>query len=131
MITEDYVSFETAKLLKEKGFNQQSDWGYDKDGRCVEMIDYPSILPEYYGYTLQTIIKWLRDVHNLFIEIQCYGVDANEKAHFEYSYIVYEQAIYKSIAAIPALDWRKGKSQFIRYEEAEEAAIKYCLENLI
>jgi len=32
MITEDYVSFETAKLLKEKGFDEECYrfWQYDK-----------------------------------------------------------------------------------------------------
>ena len=32
MITEDYVSFETAKLLKEKGFDTDSHYYYDKEG---------------------------------------------------------------------------------------------------
>ena len=29
MITEDYVSFETAKLLKEKGFDEPCQYFYD------------------------------------------------------------------------------------------------------
>ena len=32
MITEDYVSFETAKLLKEKGFDEPTTGTYYKDG---------------------------------------------------------------------------------------------------
>ena len=32
MITEDYVSFETAKLLKEKGFDEPCVYVYRHDG---------------------------------------------------------------------------------------------------
>ena len=32
MITEDYVSFETAKLLKEKGFNEGCSTTYTPNG---------------------------------------------------------------------------------------------------
>ena len=38
MITEDYVSFETAKLLKEKGFDEDIDLWYDENG---EMFIHP------------------------------------------------------------------------------------------
>ena len=31
MITEDYVSFETAKLLKEKGFDEDNDEDEEDD----------------------------------------------------------------------------------------------------
>lgn len=35
MITEDYVSFETAKLLKEKGFDEKCQKVYMYTGKCV------------------------------------------------------------------------------------------------
>ena len=118
MITEDYVSFETAKLLKEKGFNEVSDWGYMENGMCVEMIDYPTIPPTYWGVTLQMAMKWLREVHNLFIEI---SVDEmlRDKG--------YQWALYDNNTKeiMPYSGW--GNT----YEESCESAIKYCLENLI
>lgn len=82
MITENYVSFEVAKLLKEKGFYAHTEhnmwyvveefstgchWNsctykvgditreYDK--KCC--IDMP---------TLQMAMKWLREVHNISVE---------------------------------------------------------------
>lgn len=55
MITEDYVSFNTAKLLKEKGFDEECQQYYG---------DYKYSCP-----TLQMAMKWLREVHNLFIFI--------------------------------------------------------------
>ena len=60
-------------------------------------------------------LKWLREVHNVFISIQ---------QHIDMSYVWYS---YKDGAP-------KGcdrKSHNNTYEEACEAAIKYCLENLI
>ena len=35
MITEDYVSFEAAKLLKEKGFNEPTWTRYENDDDIV------------------------------------------------------------------------------------------------
>ena len=139
-MTEDYVSFETAKLLKEKGFDEpclshyevsdkqqyisdsevkNSDFELEK-GKCIS------------APTLQMAMKWLREVHNLFIELQCYGCEANEKAHFEYSYVIREYLIYDNeICETVGLKHKHGKSRLNSYEEACEAAIKYCLENLI
>ena len=111
MITEDYVSFEIAKLLQEKGF----DW------ECKTRKFYPE--PEYdaespngvYAPTLQMAMKWLREVHHIFLSIQ---------QHMDMSYVWYA---YVDGAA-------KGcdrESHNNTYERACEAAIKYCLENLI
>ena len=43
MITEDYVSFEVAKLLKEKGFDKDvliTDWWYDDSGILHQRGNY-------------------------------------------------------------------------------------------
>ena len=93
MIQEDYVSFETAKLLKEKGFEQECDYAtswYAKqyyknpcvgewfEGKhyIVEDIDDKysiSYLSEKDVFipapTLQTAMKWLREVHRIYIEV--------------------------------------------------------------
>ena len=72
---EDYVSFEIAKLLKEKGFDESCYQKYDDEGYLsfnhVGYInaekpteDFSALAP-----TLQMAMKWLREVHNLFIEI--------------------------------------------------------------
>ena len=106
MIQEDYVSFETAKLLKEKGFDEECQKYYG---------DYKYPCP-----TLQMAMKWLRKAHEIFIrpntnflypiryycEIFCYG--DNLKTQQDVT-----------------------TENFESPEEACEAAIKYCLENLI
>ena len=39
MITEDYVSFKTAKLLKEKGFDEECWYWYEEDGYFKDSND--------------------------------------------------------------------------------------------
>ena len=71
MITEDYVSFETAKLLKERGFNKDTYTMsmYDENGEAKDVLllkvgEEPVLRP-----TLQMTMKWLREVHSLYIDI--------------------------------------------------------------
>ena len=112
-ITEDYVSFETAKLLKEKGF----DWNTDKQFNNDKIVgDYNitdrSRHPERYldAPTLQMAMKWLREVHNIALNV-CYYFTGM------WSYSIHRTDISSSVLNT--------------YEEACESAIKYCLENLI
>lgn len=143
MITEDYVSFETAKLLKEKGFPQEYDRyhslvynekDYEDEYEVQRMVletrtvkagtlsSYPIGVPDPKCYcpTLQMAMKWLREIHYIFIrpntnflypiryycEIFCYG--DNLKTQQDVT-----------------------TENFESPEQACESAIKYCLENLI
>ena len=141
MITEDYVSFKIAKLLKEKGFDEECSYFYNNIDYGTPGLEVDGQLyyknsalddEEYAAPTLQMAMKWLREEKNFFIEIQCYGCEANEKAHFEYSYVIREYVTYNNeICKVVGLVQKHGKSRFNSYEEACEAAIKYCLENLV
>ena len=120
MITEDYVSFEIAKLLKEKGFDEvTSKWYLKYKGEYTlvsrgtaehsnSSIDVP---------TLQMAMKWLREVHNLWCEISWEGKGLWCMEVFS---LMDEEFIPGSIV-----------HEIKSYEEACESAIKYCLENLI
>ena len=125
MITEDYVSYETAKLLKEKGFDEPTVFRYGDYPDNNDLLFAPSGMaivknsetqPYFYSApTLQMAMKWLREVHSIFISIQ---------QHMDMSYVWY---IYEDLTP-------KGcdrESHNNTYEEACEAAIKYCLENLV
>lgn len=73
MITEDYVSFETAKLLKEKGFNELCRYYYSSKGKMYRTYglkdrNYTGV-NTYSAPTLQMTMKWLREEHNIFIQI--------------------------------------------------------------
>lgn len=120
MIKEAYVSFELAKLLKEKGFNSLPDnnkWMccmYDENGKIHWGIYDPNWC---YRITHQLALTWLRQVHNLWCEI---AIDYDGTWCAEAYSLIYEQYIPRSII-------HRIKS----YEDATEAIIKYCLENLI
>lgn len=118
-LLEDYVSFETAKLLKEKGFTANIHGMYDHDGKFCEAT-FTDVEPYYscYAPTLQMAMKWLREVHKLHVDVDPSEGDWNP-------------------TVITLEDWtcaeKFGDNIPIQntYEEACEAAIKYCLENLI
>lgn len=137
MITEDYVSFETAKLLKEKGYNGPSVF-YDEEDAYrwnsenfieVPNPNYEPSIPfdtetfrEYLPHvTLAMAMKWLREVHNL--EIYPYHDMFQENNKWWYG-------IEKFTKGCSNCQYEE-KSIYSTYEEACEAAIKYCLENLI
>lgn len=80
MIKEDYVSFEVAKLLKENGFKGEREHFYE-DNKITNYINYWFRITPEQRYeaieapTLQMAMKWLREVHNIFISIDIYSKD--------------------------------------------------------
>lgn len=136
MIKEDYVSFEVAKLLQEKGFNgewHKHYWGYFTG---KEFLTEGSFSPEYDcpAPTLQMAMKWLREVHNIEIAIS-YGIifDHNTlKQVFRYFWsIVKVNGLCLEFPLNTPGDVCNKEIEANSYEETCEAAIKYCLENLI
>ena len=138
-ITEDYVSFEIAKLLKEKGFPQDyndyhalvyNEEDYEDEYEVQRMVlktrivkagtlsSYPIGVPEpkCYCCTLQMAMKWLREVYNLQIQI----------APINSKYKDWAFGIYKDFSPLTT-----ELTCCPTYEEACEEAVKYCLENLI
>lgn len=134
MITEDYVSFETAKLLKEKGFDEccPVKYKYVKEfDSYLQTTEYVNDNFEKYYYpcpTLQMAMKWLREVHNLHIITLPYAPIDRPSYHPGEADIVYIAQIFKGIIPIDEV----GRSIIkLSPEEDYETAIKYCLENLI
>ena len=144
MINEDYVSFEVAKLLKDKGFNEYCFCiNYPLLGGIHHSIILPNLLNnsmipfiDKYKFcrykedfitipTLQMAMKWLRGVHKVHIIAEpCLGEGNESNLSFNRWFwtILKEEGEYKPIRKI---------DEFPTYEQACEAAIKYCLENLI
>jgi hypothetical protein len=139
MITEDYVNFETAKLLKEKGFDLPCHATYDTavTGGKPKFSEYEVLNYFPYGMknsddkysmvisapTLQMAMKWLREVHNYDISI-C--LDSYVEPYDNQYYIVIRRRKDKYENISPC-----EQVYFDTHEEACEAAIRYCLENLI
>lgn len=121
MVTEDYVSFETAKLLKEKGFEGRMHTFYTEEGTEMESAYVvPSNFFPIYRPTLQMAMKWLREEKGIAIIPVLSSVLDNEKFLWDIKIVVAET--------------NDSYSQGWVYETQEsacETAIKYCLENLI
>lgn len=61
------VSFETAKLAKEKGFSIGCDWQYDEFGNIVDGL----YMPHYFKAPCQyQLMDWLREEHGFLINIR-------------------------------------------------------------
>jgi len=142
MIKEDYISFETAKLLKEKGFVGSGDIGsrcgfysekdYEtghgiitKTGREVGLVydDLDNSELERYEYlrpTLQMAMKWLREDKNVDIEISVYSKGFDGTLTYCADILLYGSRL---IVKQPII----GKT----YEKTCEKAIQYALKNVL
>ena len=140
-IKEDYVSFECAKLLKEKGFNESCYTYYDDIDDTINRFDkgyhfnntsYPWGVPydvskakKYIvAPTLQMAMKWLREEHNISIEISSCCKIANCEP-VDLGWAARKIDLTKMVGSAFLI------GRYDTYEMACEAAIKYCLENLI
>ena len=126
IITEDYVSFETAKLLKEKGFDTPVWTRYENDdvNEVIFGDKYNwnnSSMGQISAPTLQMVMKWLREVHGLFISIGNDDLDYNWQI-FDIKYRTND--LYPFCLTESYGGYRK-------YELACALAINYCIENLI
>lgn len=126
MIIKDYVSFEIAKLLKEKGFTANIHGMYDHDGKFCEST-FTDVEPYYccYAPTLQMAMKWLRDEKHYYIQVMLDGWAYG--SHLGYYVVIQKTDSDFEMMLQDAVD----EVFYQTYEKACEAAIKYCLENLI
>lgn len=137
MIQEAYCSKETSKLLKEKGFDIPVNYEYHykitipqfhRKKHNFNGIEYSNCSSEWYSApTHQMAMAWLREVHNLFIFpfpqrntdrfwVEIYSIDKNKNEDDKWENLYCETIDLKNYST---------------YEEAVEAALKYCLKNLI
>ena len=89
MITEAYVDFRTARLLKEKGFDEgcRSYFRFKDEHNewrnCAVIITSKDLAEdELLRPTQQMAMKWLREVHKLLISVDAspiYGKVRDEK----------------------------------------------------
>ena len=121
MITEDYVSYEVAKLLKEKGFDEPCQKCYYVSTKSIEDVHNGrnTILSSFFIScpTLQMATKWLRETHGIDIIIEISDPSVKDRKYY-------------------CIIWDGNNNSYIldlfnSYEEACEAAIEYVLENLI
>ena len=131
---EDFVPFEIAKKLKEKGFPQRPDYFnyssyYDWDGlRKIHSLSNASVWFDpnisrdniYFAPTISQVLKWLRKEKKLHVVFPFY-----EDKGFYY----YVQRIGNAARIVSSFD--DSDTCFDTAELAALAGIKYCLDNLI
>ena len=128
MIIEDYCSYEVAKLLKEKGFDERCrSWysyygdSYDSHEEGCKMCNSDCIKNTFMAPTQAMAMKWLREVHGLFVSI---GND-----DLDYNWQIFD--INDRTKDLDPTCLTESYAGYRKYEQACEAAIKYCLEHLI
>lgn len=133
MIKEQFVSFDTAKLLKEAGFDEWCCYGYNKDGNktpislrniTIEEM-FNSTGNEWYvsAPTQALAARWLREAHNLHV----YAMQTNlpytepQTTKWEWGYVIDK-------VDDPNSNVTTCEMYFGSYEAAFEAGISKCLE---
>lgn len=133
---EAYVTFEIAKLLKEKGFDWpcRAYWHEDKKELKESQSEFylrNITNPCWFGNTAPTqqmVCRWLREEHNILVTVQPCEVGAGVD---DYTYVIHEiqpeDYHFKFIA--------QGRMQPVAYtmdyEGTLEEGIKHVLTNLI
>lgn len=135
---EDFVNFELAQRLKEKGFTipTKSIFGmYNEIGvfhtlttsadydicdsgfKCRCYYDYDDFDErDFIAPTISQVLKWLREEKKLFIEISCNYTD-----------------YFPTVRLLDSrqTDYIRGDVIYSTYEQAALAGIEYTLDNLI
>ena len=136
MIEEAYCSYEVAKLLKEKGFNERLNTFYEWDPACDEEEDKEVIVSNSYhcnssfynpiccsAPTHQIAMRWLREIHKIIISVYPFDRDATSEEITSYTCDIATTKYSSKYGHLRGI-WRT-------YEEVVEVALKDCLKNII
>ena len=120
---EDFVTYELAVKLKEKGFREKckkhcypnsQDWFTSSMPECDNFSNYLDIP------TISQVLKWLREEKKLFVE----------PSLFKYGYESYVQSTIFEEDKDYTDTWRV-EGFHSTYEQAALAGIEYVIDNLI
>jgi hypothetical protein len=133
---EQIISFETAKLAKEKGFDWECNHSWDD--RSLDKIDKTNELVKHskykafntddmcdqlmlYSAPTQSILqKWLREVHGLFVNVEHYENKAYRRT-WTYSISTVFQVLE---------NYNFEDNRVLTYEEALEEGLQEALKNI-
>lgn len=142
---EAYVTFEVAKLLKEKSFDWEVRTYYNEDGDELRLHDDFSDMsnseidtcdPDYIDYldihctrpTQQMAMRWLRENYDIMIiPNRDKIVDVAPEPFYDYYCIIRHNGNEYWISSLDLPD----AQHYTEYEDVVEAALQYCLTNLI
>ena len=145
MVTEDYVSFDLSKLLRDKGFDEKCSHLYRKDGehlycgygKLTELTnteiatatDWVKKEFECTCPTLQRAMKWLRDIHKLGVFPTTYYREMGGKVKHDYGSTIVRLDTFEIIGNSENISDYTFEAD--SYEETAEKAIRSCLDKLI
>ena len=123
MIEESYVSFDTAKLLKEAGFHIPCIKVYNKHSKNLAAWSYASDSNQHQRYysapTQDLAARWLREKHRIVVDVTFIppSVDGDEWQYFigEMDDMVWEG------------DFEPSDRKYSTYEEAFEAGLQEAI----
>ena len=131
MIEESYVSFDTARMLKEAGFEanlktryveeEKDEWAFWESG--TKRSDYNYFDDTIACPTQALAARWLREVHDTFVKMERVGSFDGKEFRFYWSFSI----ISVSTACLKSISGGRHDS----YEEALEAGIVQVLERII
>lgn len=122
MLQDELVTYEVAKLAKEKGFNEPTyDYFINGDknrtGQSKHIYWHNEVCEDIAIPTQALLQRWLRE--KKFIDIEIYPIFINGVR------------VYTACMYAPNLNKPKKFNYFDTYELALEDGLKYALENLI
>lgn len=131
MIKERYCSYEVARLLKEKGFNEECDYYYEHNSDEPQELTFDELnySPNLYikAPTHQMACDWLME-KDIYISPKYSWFRSRKGApHYEWKPVILRLST-GNIIYPQLLDMCE---YYKTYGEAVDAAIKYSLENLI
>ena len=107
MIKESYVSFDTAKLLKEAGFEAECGFIVDDDGRKL------------YRPTQALAARWLREVHRIALDVAFIPPSVDGDV-WQYFFGEMDDMIWEG-------DYDTPERKYATYEEALEAGLQEAI----
>lgn len=117
MIQEEYVSFETAQMLKEAGFEYNGEYYYDKHGNIE-----PSLYADNDDYPRPTqaiAARWIREVHRVALDI-VFLPPSGEEDEWMYYVEYMDNMTWDVNFASP--------DKYANFEQAMEAGLQKALE---
>ena len=129
---EDFVTYEIAVKLKEKGFNDECNAYYEPLKHCLNLsrVLQTNSLTENYNCitapTISQVLKWLREVKGIDVLPQRghINLDNNGKVTRYYNVNIYFERRF-------ACTLDNDEQDYSPYEQAALAGIEYVIDNLI
>ena len=121
-MNEDFVTYELAVKLKEKGFTKETAHHYNDKGEiCVSLVDeeYPYPCP-----TISQVLKWLREEKKIYIVIAVNPTLATKDK------IAYYYQVYSNSNGVTS-DYYESEECYAQWEDCAIGSIKSELDNLI